>query len=108
MAITTKEGILKVLRSFNPWWVNGAVNPAFLRDYKRFAYYEAISRLENTNIRRTVVLTGTRRVGKTTIEYQLIHTLLQNGVPPPENCICFFGSSYVETGGAERSFRVLS
>lgn len=82
MAITTKEGILKVLRSFNPWWVNGAVNPAFLRDYKRFAYYEAISRLENTNIRRTVVLTGTRRVGKTTIEYQLIHTLLQNGVPP--------------------------
>ena len=82
MAITTKEGILKVLRSFNPWWVNGAVNPALLRDYKRFAYYEAMQRLNNSDIRRTVVLTGTRRVGKTTIEYQMIHALLQQGIDP--------------------------
>lgn len=82
MAITTKEGILKVLRSFNPWWVNGSVNPALLRNYKRFAYYEAFQRLENTSIRRTVVLTGARRVGKTTIEYQMIDTLLRKGISP--------------------------
>lgn len=82
MAITTKEGILKVLRSFNPWWVSGAVNPALLREYKRLAYYEAMQRLTDRDIRRTVVLTGTRRVGKTTIEYQIIHTLLQQGVDP--------------------------
>ena len=82
MPITTKEGILKVLRGFNPWWATGTVNPELLRNYKRFAYYEAINRLENKSIRRTVILTGARRVGKTTIEYQLIHHLLQNGVPP--------------------------
>ena len=81
MAITTKENILKVLRSFNPWWSNGTVNPALLRDYKRFAYYEALQRLENQQIRRSVILTGARRVGKTTIEYQLIDTLLKRGIP---------------------------
>ena len=41
-----------------------------------------MKRLNQTDIRRTVVLTGTRRVGKTTIQYQMIEALLQNGVPP--------------------------
>jgi Predicted ATPase (AAA+ superfamily) len=82
MPITTKEGILKVLTSFNPWWKTGAVHPSFTKEYKRFAYYEALRRFEQTDIRRTVVLTGTRRVGKTTIQYQMIETLLKQGVNP--------------------------
>ena len=82
MSITTKEGILKVLAAFNPWWKTGAVHPSFTKDYKRFAYFEAMKRLEQTDIRRTVVLTGTRRVGKTTIQYQMIETLLKKGIPP--------------------------
>ncbi len=86
VAITTKDRILKVLRSVNPWWISGDVNPAQLREYKRFAYHEAMRQLENTSIRRNVVLTGTRRVGKTTIEYQMIHSLLKSGVAP-ENIV---------------------
>ncbi|SCM82530.1 conserved hypothetical protein [uncultured Sporomusa sp.] len=82
MAVTTKEGILKVLRTFNPWWISGTVNPALYREYRRFAYYEAMKRLELEDIRRTVVLTGTRRVGKTTIQYQMINALLGQGIPP--------------------------
>lgn len=82
MAITTKEGILKVLAAFNPWWKTGAVHPSFTKDYKRFAYFEAMKRLDQTDIRRYVVLTGTRRVGKTTIQYQMIETLLKKGIPP--------------------------
>ena len=82
MAITTPEQILKVLRAFNPWWTNGQVPQGFLKAYRRFAYYEAMKRLDQTDIRRTVVLTGTRRVGKTTIEYQMIDTLLRRGVSP--------------------------
>ena len=82
MAITPKENILKVLRSFNPWWISGWGNPVLLKPYKRFAYYEALKRLEETAIKRTVVLTGTRRVGKTTIQYQLIDHLLQSGISP--------------------------
>ena len=42
MAITTKEGILKVLSAFNPWWKTGLVNPRLTKTYKRFAFYEAM------------------------------------------------------------------
>lgn len=80
MPVTTKDGILKVLRGFNPWWVSGTVSPAFQKNYKRFAYYEAMKRMQG-GIRRTVVITGARRVGKTTIEYQMINSLLEQGVP---------------------------
>ena len=80
MSVTTKDGILKVLRGFNPWWVSGTVSPVFQKNYKRFAYYEAMKRMQG-GIRRTVVITGARRVGKTTIEYQMINSLLEQGVP---------------------------
>lgn len=82
MAITSKEGLLKVLTSYNPWWKTGMIHPKLSRAYKRFTYYDALARLERADIRRTVVLTGTRRVGKTTIQYQLIESLLQSGVAP--------------------------
>jgi len=82
MPITSKDGILKVLSAYNPWWKTGVVNPKMTKTYKRFAFYEAMKRLNETNIRRTVVLTGTRRVGKTTIQYQMIDALLKEGVSP--------------------------
>lgn len=82
MAITTKSQILKVLKAFNPWWATGSVHPDFTKTYRRFAYYEAMKRIDQTDLRRTVVLTGTRRVGKTTIQYQMIDTLLKRKVPP--------------------------
>lgn len=84
MAITTKDGILKVLSAFNPWWKTGIVNPQFSKSYKRFAFYEAMNRLTQPNLRRTVMLTGTRRVGKTTIQYQMIEALLAKGVHPQQ------------------------
>lgn len=82
MAITTKEQILKVLRAFNPWWATGSVPISFVKKYRRFAYHEAMKRLDQTDLRRTVVLTGARRVGKTTIQYQMIDTLLSRGIQP--------------------------
>ena len=82
MSVATKEQILKVLKAYNPWWGTGVVNPGFTKTYRLFAYYEAMKRLEQKDLRRTIVLTGTRRVGKTTIQYQMIDRLLKKGVPP--------------------------
>lgn len=82
MAITSKDGILKVLTAYNPWWKTGAVNAQMTKIYKRFAFYEAMRRLNEKTVRRTVVLTGTRRVGKTTIQYQMIESLLKAGISP--------------------------
>lgn len=82
MAITSKESILKVLTAYNPWWKTGIISPKQTKTYKRFAFYEAMKRLDQTDLRRTVILTGTRRVGKTTIQYQMIEALLERGVAP--------------------------
>lgn len=82
MAIISKDGILKVLTAYNPWWKTGVVNPKMTKTYKRFAFFEAMRRLNEKEIRRSVVLTGTRRVGKTTIQYQMIEALLNSGVAP--------------------------
>lgn len=80
MSLTSHENILKVLRAFNPWWSSGVVNKYFAKEYKRFAYFEAMKRIDDESIRRNVVLTGARRVGKTTILYQMIEELLNRGV----------------------------
>ena len=82
MAIISRDSILKVLTGYNPWWKTGTVNPKMTKTYKRFAFHEAMKRLKDKDIRRTVVLTGTRRVGKTTIQYQMIEALLLSGVAP--------------------------
>ena len=82
MSLNSQENIIKVLTAFNPWWKSGAVRTEFSKTYKRFAFYETMKILSNQTIRRTVVLTGTRRVGKTTIQYQIIESLLKAGIPP--------------------------
>ena len=93
MSLNSQENIIKVLTAFNPWWKSGAVRTEFSKTYKRFAFYETMKILSNQTIRRTVVLTGTRRVGKTTIQYQIIESLLKAsllkaGIHPHKNRIC--------------------
>lgn len=99
MPVTSKEGILKVLTAYNPWWKSGIVNPKMSKTYKRFAFREAMKRLDQTNIRRTVVLTGTRRVGKTTIQYQMIETLLSRGIPPQKIVFISMDHPMLKLGG---------
>ncbi|MEW6183296.1 MAG: ATP-binding protein [Bacillota bacterium] len=80
MAIIDKDRLLKVLFSFNPWWITGTVPKESTRPVKRFAYSEAYKILTHPTIRRSVVLSGARRVGKTTILYQLIEEMLNQGI----------------------------
>ena len=55
MAIISKEGLLKVLVSYNPWWKTGVVNPKLSKTYKRFAFYERAKKAF------AVVITGESR-----------------------------------------------
>ena len=66
MAIISKEGLLKVLVSYNPWWKTGVVNPKLSKTYKRFAFYEAMKRLNQMDIRRTAAghQDGSHRLGQ--------------------------------------------
>ena len=82
MAITSVENVIKLLYSYNPWWRVGTMPQDMAKPIKRFAYYESMRWLEHTSVRRFILLSGARRVGKTTIMYQMIQSLLDKGVQP--------------------------
>jgi len=46
------------------------------------AYFEALKTIKHPTIRRFAVLSGARRVGKTTMLYQMIETLMGEGISP--------------------------
>ncbi len=72
--------LLQVMRGFNPWWQAGEV-PA-PKQYRRVAFYEAQRWLTRADVRRAVMLSGARRVGKTTILHQLADDALGEGLAP--------------------------
>lgn len=62
----------------NPWWKEGNVPLNLKKEYKRKMFPILIKKLEQ---RQIIVLSGLRRVGKTTLLYQSITYLLQNNKP---------------------------
>jgi predicted AAA+ superfamily ATPase len=82
MAIIGETQVIKVLQKYNPWWRNANTINDVTKPQKRVAFIEAMKILEHPTIRRFPVLSGARRVGKSTIMYQMIESLLLRGVPP--------------------------
>ncbi len=82
MNFITDETILKVLQGYNGWWSTGMLTTELNKPVKRLAYYEAKKVFEHPQIRREIILSGPRRVGKTTIMYQLIDDYLKRGIVP--------------------------
>lgn len=80
MAIVTEEQVIKVLRQYNPWWRSPSAIREESKPQRRLAYYEALRMIKHRTIRRFAVLSGARRVGKTTIMYQMMETLMDEGV----------------------------
>ncbi len=66
------------LMTFNPWWRDGKV-PTALSGRPRKAFAELKPYLDT---RQILLLTGLRRVGKTTLLFQLLETLLKKGISP--------------------------
>ena len=67
------------LTQFNPWWTEKTV-PANLLGSQKRPYFDLVKKnLENKFI---ILLYGLRRVGKTTILYQIIKELLAKGANP--------------------------
>lgn len=84
----SKDELLRGLKRDNPWWGLGPDGPAPVFG-KRRAYFDAFKHLVmQTDIRRSVILLGPRRVGKTVMLHQLI-ALLQENLPSKQ---IFFAS----------------
>jgi len=71
------ELLIENLIKTNRWWKDKSVEKAFLFNTKRDIFY----RLKNClNEKRITSIIGPRRVGKTTVMYQLINHLIELGI----------------------------
>ncbi len=81
VAFVDDDEILRVMRGYNPWWLAGAIPAEAVKTVRRMAFHEVADWLWRRRVQRAVLLTGARRVGKTTILYQLIADALSQGFP---------------------------
>jgi len=68
----------ETLLVLNPWWKTGKVSKELSKPYKRKAFQKLLDLLE---YRHTTIISGLRRVGKTTLMYQAIEFLLKRHNP---------------------------
>lgn len=106
MAIVSDEQVMKVLRQYNPWWQMTSAIKEEVKPQKRLAYYEALKMLTHTSIRRFVVLSGVRRVGKTTILYQIIDNLIDEGINPRNILYVSFDNPVLKFINAEKAISI--
>ena len=70
---------LRTIEQFNDWWTTGKVRANLLKPYKRPLFHQILKYMDDKQI---ILVYGLRRVGKTTLFYQLIQQLLDDGVDP--------------------------
>lgn len=76
----SKTDILKSLRRDNPWWGNAFKTSSLPTDKKR-AYFAPFTKLAlDWSVKRTTILMGPRRVGKTVMLRQMIDQAVANGI----------------------------
>jgi predicted AAA+ superfamily ATPase len=77
------------MRFENPWWVNGKIEQD-LGNMQRRLYFDLLYPLiKELDVKRSVVLMGPRRVGKTVMMHHCIQKLIDEGVSKQK--ICFIG-----------------
>ncbi|MFW6163361.1 MAG: ATP-binding protein [Planctomycetota bacterium] len=78
-----RDQLFAVLDGFNPWW-KGERRP--VPSFHRLAYHTCRRFLGMRELRRAVLLSGARRVGKTTVLLQIVDALLNEGHEPQSIC----------------------
>ena len=78
--------IIDRLKYENPWWITGNTEDEY-NDMKRRLYFSLFSPLvEETDVKRALVLMGPRRVGKTVMMHHAIQSLLNKGINSKKIC----------------------
>jgi len=87
MLQATEEEVLKRIAFDNPWWSSGRIADIY-DDFPHRSYFDAMMALMlEDNIRRAIVLMGSRRVGKTVMMHQSIQWLIQKRKVLPRNIL---------------------
>lgn len=74
--------IVERLQYENPWWVTKEI-PSLYKEMSKRLYFDLFYPfVQETDIRRAVVLMGPRRVGKTVMMFHTIDQLIEDGINP--------------------------
>ncbi len=94
-----KYELIKTLATFNPWWKAEPI--ADLPSWKRAAFHELFSWVQNPPAPRAVLLSGARQVGKTTLLLQIINKLLDDGIPAANILYITFDHPIIKLAGID-------
>ena len=98
-----KNELFSVLQEFNPWWSGQPLGD--LPDWERSAAAQVWRWVQDKETRRSLLLTGARQVGKTTIFRQTIRRLLGEGFPSQNIIYATFDHPLLKLVGLERTLR---
>lgn len=100
MIYMNEQEILRILTNeFNTHWESGTVTESRTKDFKRRDFYALIDQLESEKITSII---GPRRVGKTTIMFQLIeHLIKEKKVDPKRILYVSMDNVYIERDSEE-------
>ena len=77
-----EDKIVERLQYENPWWVTKEI-PSLYKEMSKRLYFDLFYPfVQETDIRRAVVLMGPRRVGKTVMMFHTIEQLIEDGINP--------------------------
>ncbi|PKM81248.1 MAG: ATPase, partial [Firmicutes bacterium HGW-Firmicutes-13] len=76
----SQDLILERLKFENPWWVSGNIDDDYNSMQRRLYFDLFYPLVEETEVKRAVVLMGPRRVGKTVMMHHMVQKLLHDGV----------------------------
>ncbi len=98
-----KIELFSVLQEFNPWWSGQPVGD--LPDWERSAALLVWKWVKDAESRRSLLLTGARQVGKTTIFRQTIRRLLADGFPAQNILYATFDHPLLKLVGLTRTLQ---
>ncbi len=104
--LVSEELIIQRLQFENPWWTSGQPADFFIPFEKRLQFSGFQELVEETTIRRAVILMGPRRVGKTVLMHQSIGNLLNQNVSPNRIFYISIENPIYNYRGLEELFRM--
>jgi predicted AAA+ superfamily ATPase len=89
--------LFSVLQEFNPWWAGQPLGD--VPDWERTAARPVWEWIQSRESSRSLLLTGARQTGKTTLYRQAIRSLLRDGYPPENLLYATFDHPILKLAG---------
>ncbi len=95
----SKEELVSVLTQFNPWWRSEPIPD--LPTWRRAAFNELLKWAFAPPVSRSIMLSGARQVGKTTLIIQVIQELLDKNISPSNILYATFDHPILKLAGPD-------